>query len=206
LRYQKPRDPERPLICLDETSKQLVIETREPIPAKSGHPIRHDCECVRNGLANIFMTFAPLEGWRNASVTNHRAVVDYAQALKERSDVRFPDAKQIVWVKDNLSTHTAALLCAAFPPEEARRLAKRFERHCTQTRKLARHGRIRTRRPVRPMPGSTHSRQANARKRGRRLVGPTKQTSRKSRLTVHHQRRPRQTQEAIPTILSDWGD
>ena len=129
--YQKPRDPERPLVCLDETSKQLVIETRKPIPAKPGQPIRYDYEYERNGVANIFMTFAPLEGWRKVKVTDHHAAVDYAQVLKELSDVHFPDAKQIVLVQDNLSTHTAASLYAAFPPEEARRLAKRFEWHYT---------------------------------------------------------------------------
>ena len=129
--YQKPRDPDRPLVCLDETSKQLVVETRKPIPAKPGQPVRYDYEYERNGVANIFMTFAPLEGWRKVKVTDHHAAVDYAQVLKELSDVHFPDAKQIVLVQDNLNTHTAASLYAAFPAEEARRLAKRFEWHYT---------------------------------------------------------------------------
>jgi hypothetical protein len=127
--YQKPRDPERPLVCLDETSKQLVAETRKPIPAKPGQTVRYDYEYERNGVANIFMMFAPLEGWRKVKVTDHHAAIDYAQVLKELSDVHFPDAKQIVLVQDNLSTHTMASLYAAFPPEEARRLAKRFEWH-----------------------------------------------------------------------------
>ena len=113
---------------MDETSKQLVVETRKPIPAKPGQPARYDYEYERNGVANIFMTFAPLEGWRKVKVTDHHAAVDYAQVLKELSDVHFPDAKQIVLVQDNLSTHTAASLYAAFPAEEARRLATRFER------------------------------------------------------------------------------
>jgi hypothetical protein len=129
--YQKPRDPDRPLVCLDETSKQLVVETRKPIPAKPGQPVRYDYEYERNGVANIFMTFAPLEGWRKVKVTDHHAAVDYAQVLKELSDLHFPDAKQIVLVQDNLNTHTAASLYSAFPAEEARRLAKRFEWHYT---------------------------------------------------------------------------
>ena len=129
--YQKPRDPDRPLVCLDETSKQLIVETRKPIPAKPGQPVRYHYEYERNGVANIFMTFAPLEGWRKVKVTDHHAAVDYAQVLKELSDVYFPDAKQIVLVQDNLNTHTAASLYAAFPAEEARRLAKRFEWHYT---------------------------------------------------------------------------
>ena len=118
--YQKPHDPDRPLVCLDETSKQLVVETRKPIPAKPGQPVRYDYEYERNGVANIFMTFAPLEGWRKVKVTDHHAAVDYVEVLEELSDVHFPDAKQIVLVQDNLNTHTAASLYAAFPAEEAR--------------------------------------------------------------------------------------
>ena len=129
--YQKPRDPDRPLVCLDETSKQLIIETRAPIPAKPGQPARHDYEYERNGVANLFMMFAPLEGWRHVKVTDHHAAVDYAQVLKELSDVHFPDAEKIVLVQDNLSTHTTASLYAAFPAPEARRLANRFEWHYT---------------------------------------------------------------------------
>ena len=86
--YQKPRDPDRPLVCLDETSKQLIIETRKPIPAKPGRVARHDCEYERNGVANIFMMFAPLEGWRKVKVTDRHAAKDYAQVLKELSDAR----------------------------------------------------------------------------------------------------------------------
>jgi len=129
--YQKPQDPDRPLVCLDETSKQLIAETCVPIPAKPGRVARHDYEYERNGVANIFMMFAPLEGWRHVKVTDRHAAVDYGQALKELSDVHFPSAEKIVLVQDNLSTHTTASLYAAFPAEEARRLAKRFEWHYT---------------------------------------------------------------------------
>src|SRR5271157_4922034 len=129
--YQKPRDPDRPLVCLDETSKQLIVETRAPIPAKPGRAVRHDYEYERNGVANIFMMFAPLEGWRQVKVTDRHAAADYAQVLKELSDVHFPDAEQIRLVQDNLSTHTPASLYATFPAPEARRLAKRFEWHYT---------------------------------------------------------------------------
>ena len=129
--YQKPRDPDRPLVCLDETSKQLIIETRAPIPAKPGQPARHDYEYERNGVAHIFMMFSPLEGWRRVKVTDRHAAADYGQVLKELSDTHFPSAEKIVLVQDNLSTHTAASLYAAFPAAEARRLAKRFEWHYT---------------------------------------------------------------------------
>ena len=79
--YQRPRDPDRPLVCLDETSKQLIAEMRVPIPPKPGRPARHDYEYQRNGVANLFMIFAPLEGWRRVEVTDHHAAVDYAKVL-----------------------------------------------------------------------------------------------------------------------------
>jgi len=129
--YQKPRDPDRPLVCLDETSKQLIVETRARIPAKPGRPARHDYEYERNGAANLFMMFAPLEGWRRVKIIDRYAAGDYAQVLKELSDVHFPDAEKIRLVQDNLSTQTAASLYAAFPTPDARRLAKRFEWHYT---------------------------------------------------------------------------
>jgi hypothetical protein len=129
--YQRPRDPERPVVCLDETSKQLIVETRPPIPVSPGKPARHDYEYERNGVANLFMMFAPLEGWRNVKVTDRHAAIDYAQVLKELSDTHFPDAAKIVLVQDNLSTHTTASLYAAFPAAEARRLVERFEWHYT---------------------------------------------------------------------------
>ena len=129
--YQRPRDPDRPLVCLDETSKQLIIETRAPIPAKPGQPARHDYEYERNGVANLFMMFAPLEGWRRIEVTDRHAAADYAHVLKELSDVDFPTAEKIVLVQDNLSTQTPASLYAAFPAPEARRLVNRFEWHYT---------------------------------------------------------------------------
>jgi hypothetical protein len=129
--YHRPHDPERPVVCVDETSKQLIIETRAPIPAKPGQPRRVDYEYKRNGTANLFMMFAPLEGWRDVTVTDQRAAVDYAQMLKELSDTHFPQASKIVLVQDNLSTHKPASLYEAFPAKEARRLVERFEWHYT---------------------------------------------------------------------------
>ncbi|HYA81762.1 MAG TPA: IS630 family transposase [Methylocystis sp.] len=129
--YQRPHDPKRPLVCLDETSKQLIIETRTPIAVKPGQPAREDYEYERNGVANLFMMFAPLEGWRHVKVTDRRAAVDYAHALKDLSDTHFPDADKIVLVQDNLSTHATASLYEAFPAAEARRLVERFEWHYT---------------------------------------------------------------------------
>ena len=127
--YHRPHDPERPIVCLDETSKQLIVETRTPIAAKPGQPARHDYEYERNGTANLFMLFAPLEGWRHVEVTDRRTAVDYAQILKQLSDEHFPGATKIVLVQDNLNTHKPASLYEAFPATEARRLVERFEWH-----------------------------------------------------------------------------
>jgi len=129
--YQRPHDPARPVVCLDETLKQLIKETRRPIPPRPGQPARHDYEYERNGTANLFMLFAPLEGWRHVEVTDHHTAVDYAQILRDLSDEYFPSAAKIVLVQDNLNIHTPASLYQAFPPAEARRLTERFEWHYT---------------------------------------------------------------------------
>ena len=129
--YTRPHDPARPLVCLDETSKQLVAETRMPVAMAPGRPARIDYEYKRNGTANLFMVFAPLEGWRHVSVTERRTSIDYAHVLKELSDVHFADAETIILVQDNLNTHVPASLYEAFPPRQARRLVERFEWHYT---------------------------------------------------------------------------
>ncbi len=125
--YTRPRDPDHPLVCLDESSKQLVAETRVPIPMKPGRSAKHDYEYERNGTANLFMMFAPLEGWRHVKVTDRHTAVDYANVLKDLSDTHFPAAKKILLVQDNLNTHNKASLYEAFPAAEAFRLAERFE-------------------------------------------------------------------------------
>lgn len=129
--YTRSRDPDCPLVCLDETSKQLIAETRVPVPMKPGRPARFDYEYQRNGTANLFMLFAPLEGWRCVKVTDRHTAVDYAHVLKDLADVHFPTAKTIVLVQDNLSIHAKGPLYQAFPAAEARRLVERFEWHYT---------------------------------------------------------------------------
>jgi hypothetical protein len=129
--YQRPHDPARPVVCLDETSKQLIAETRVPIAAKPGRPARHDYEYERRGTANLFMMFAPLEGWRHVEVTDRHTAVDYAHILRNLSDTHFPDTDKIILVQDNLNTHKPASLYEAFPAAEARRLVERFEWHYT---------------------------------------------------------------------------
>jgi DDE superfamily endonuclease len=129
--YTRPHDPERVLVCLDETSKQLIAETRVPIPMKPGQAARIDYEYERNGTANLFMLFAPLEGWRHIKVTDRHTAIDYAHVLKDLADVHFPHKTAIVLVQDNLNIHSKASLYEAFPPAEARRLVERFEWHYT---------------------------------------------------------------------------
>lgn len=127
--YTRPHDPARPLVCYDETSKQLVAETRAPQQMRPGQPARHDYEYKRNGTANIFMLFAPLGGWRHAGVTQRRTAIDDAKILRDLADIHFPKAEKIVLVQDSLNTHTPASLYEAFEPTEARRIIERFEWH-----------------------------------------------------------------------------
>jgi DDE superfamily endonuclease len=129
--YKRPRDLDVPLVCLDETSKQLLADTRAPISMKPGQPERRDYEYERNGTANLFMMFAPLEGFRHVEITDRRTAIDYARTLEALSDTHFPNAKKIALVQDNLSTHKPASLYEAFPPDKARRLVERFEWHYT---------------------------------------------------------------------------
>lgn len=125
--YLRPRNPKRPLVCLDESSKQLISHTRTPLGVKPGRPARFDHEYKRAGTANLFMLFAPLEGWRHVAVTQTRKAVDYAHILKALSDEHVPEADQITLVQDNLNIHVKASLYKTFAPKEARRLARRFE-------------------------------------------------------------------------------
>jgi hypothetical protein len=128
---RRPYDPRRPLVCIDEASQQQVKETREPLPRQVGKPERYEYEYDRNGVRNLCMIFAPLAGWRHVEVTDRRTSVDCAHCLKDVVDVHFPEADQIVLVRDNLNTHTPAALYEAFAPEEARRISEKLEWHYT---------------------------------------------------------------------------
>jgi hypothetical protein len=129
--YHRPYDPQRPVVCFDEASKQLLRETRTPIAAAPGRPATTDYEYERNGTANLFMMFEPLAGQRHVRVTERRTAVEYAYAVRELVDVHYADAAKIVLVQDNLNTHKPASLYEAFPPDEARRLLERLEIHYT---------------------------------------------------------------------------
>jgi hypothetical protein len=124
-------DPARPLVCLDETSRQVLADTRAPLPVEPGHPARHDPEYVRGGVVNCFLVTAPLQGWREVQVSTQRTRIDWAHCVRDLVDSHFPDAGRIVLVMDQLNTHTPASLYAAFPPDEAKRIADKLEIHST---------------------------------------------------------------------------
>jgi hypothetical protein len=131
--YSRPLDPNRPLVCLDEFCKQLLSEVSDPLPVAPGRPAREDYEYVREGCVSAFMIAMPLEGRREVFVgpEGRRTAIDYALALRHLAEIIHPGAERIVLVQDNLNTHGVASLYEAFPPEEARRLASRFEVHYT---------------------------------------------------------------------------
>jgi len=127
--YQRPYDPLNPVVCIDETNKQLIQETR--VPCEPGQPEKVDSVYVRNGVADVFMICEPLAGKRETIVTETRTALDFAHVLQYTSNILYPRTEKIVLVTDNLNTHTPASLYKAFPPEEARRLTERFEWHYT---------------------------------------------------------------------------
>lgn len=129
--YQRRYDPDYPVVCMDESSKQMVKETRLGIALGVGQVECFDTEYERNGVSNLFMFCEPLLGWRKVKVTDRRTKKDWAVAMKELSDKDYPDAKKIVIIMDNLNTHSAASFYEAFAPEEAHRLRERFEFHHT---------------------------------------------------------------------------
>jgi transposase len=129
--YAEVPDPKRPVVCFDESSIQLIGETRQPIRAKPGRLARYDYEYRRNGTLNLFVFLDAHRPWRKVKVTERRAAEDYAQCMRDLVDVHYPDAEQIRVVQDNLSTHSAGALYQTFPPAEARRVLRRLEFHYT---------------------------------------------------------------------------
>lgn len=129
--YARPYDKRFPVVCMDESSVQLIGEVSTPIPAAPGHPKLVDDEYVRNGVASIFMEVEPLGGKRHVEITERRTRVDWAHFIKGMLDERYCDAEKVVLVMDNLNTHSTTSLYEAFPPDEARRLAQRLEIHYT---------------------------------------------------------------------------
>ena len=129
--YHRSYGENEVLVCLDETSKQLVQETRQTRPARPGAVMAYDYEYQRNGVSNLFMLFAPLEGWRRVEVTERRTKVDWARVVRKLVDEDYADRERIVLVMDNLNTHHPASFYEAFEPAEALRIARRLEIHYT---------------------------------------------------------------------------
>lgn len=129
--YRRPYNPKRPVVCLDETFRQLIGEVREPLPPAPGRVERYDSVYVRNGTASLFLAFEPLAGWRHVAVTNSRRRGDWARFVKALVEGRYREAERIILVMDQLNTHSPASLYEAFPPDEAKRLADRLEIHHT---------------------------------------------------------------------------
>jgi hypothetical protein len=129
--YQGQYSPRNPLVCMDESNKQLLGETREPLPIEPGQPVRYDTEYKRHGTGNLFLAFAPLHSWRTVTVTERRTKQDWAHFMKDLVEVHFPDAEKITLVLDNLNTHTLASLYETFPAPEAHRIARKLELHYT---------------------------------------------------------------------------
>ena len=129
--YARPRDPDRPLVCLDEFCKQLIGDAREVVAAQPGQAQRQDYEYIRHGMCSVFMAYSPLESWREVRVTGQRTARDYAHTIRWLCDEVYPCADKIVPVQDNLNTHTPASLYEAFDPAEALRLKERIEWHYT---------------------------------------------------------------------------
>jgi hypothetical protein len=129
--YRRPYDPHRPVVCMDETSKQLIAETRRPQEAEPGRERRVDYEYERKGVADLFLFFEPLRGWRRIRITPQRRKVEWAWCVKQLLDEDYPEAERLVLVCDNLNTHTGGALYEAFPAAEARRLWERLEVHYT---------------------------------------------------------------------------
>lgn len=129
--YKRPYDPVRPVVCLDETFKQLIGETRVALPPRPGAVERVDHVYVRNGVASLFVAFEPLRGWRTMEVTMHRRRIEWAHFVRALVEGPYRHAEKVILVMDQLNTHSAASLYAAFPPREAKRLADKLEIHYT---------------------------------------------------------------------------
>ena len=129
--YAEPYDPQRPVVCFDETSTQLLAETQPPLPPRPGLPLRQDYEYRREGTRNLFLACEPLAGWREVAVTERRTMQDFARRMRWLADEAYPEAEVVRVVLDNLNTHRRASLYETFPAEEARRIARRLEFHYT---------------------------------------------------------------------------
>lgn len=190
---EKPRDFGRPVVCVGEAGKPLIGDVRDPLAVRPGTAAWQDSASVRGGVANLFMALEPLADRHHVRGTARKRSVDFARFLRALSDGHSPNARKLVRVCDNLSTHSPAALYEAFEPAEARRLAERLEWHDTQTRRLAQRGGDGVERVGWTMPGPPHPRPGHARHGGGGLGAEPQRGRRESRLAAHHRQRTRQT-------------
>ena len=207
--YHRQYGDNEVLVCLDETSKQLVGETRQSRPARPGSAKAYDYEYQRNGVSNLFMLFAPLEGWRRVEVTQRRTKVDWAEVIRKLVDEYYPDRERMVLVMDNLNTHHPSSLYEAFEPAEARRIAERLEIHYTP-----KHGswlnmaEIELGGAVRAVPGPPDSRPKRSAAGGGSLAATAQPGRNTGGLALHHFGCPHQAQVPLPintTLMNKLG-
>ena len=197
--YAEPYDPQRPVVCFDETSTQLLAETRAPLPAGPGRPKREDYEYVRGGTRNLFLTCEPKAGWRHVSITQRRTMQDFAHQMRWLVDEAYPDVRVIRLVLDNLNTHRMASLYETFPAPEARRIAKRLgvPPHA-QAWELAEYGGDRVQRPGPGLSAGTQRRRGQLGKGRQRLRVRAQRNGSLHRLAIHCQGRQTQTPPPLP--------
>jgi len=186
--YAEEPDPQRPVVCFDETPTQLIGEVRQPIAPEPGQIERYDYEYQRNGTANLFVFLDANRPWRKVKVTERRTAQDFAVCMRELAEIHYPEAERIRVVLDNLFTHTPAALYETFPAEEARRVLRRIE----FARQLAQHGRDRNQRADQPVPRPPHRKLLTPDRRGRRLGEAAQSRPRLCQLAVHNRKSPRQ--------------
>jgi hypothetical protein len=183
--YAEPYDPRRPKVNFDETTKQLIQETRLPLPAQPGQPKRFDYEYERNGTRNLFLFVEPQAGERHVHVTEQRTKVDFAHEMQWLVDICYPEAEVIRVVLDNLNTQRIASLYEAFEPAEARRITRKLEFHLhTKTWQLVEHGRNRIERPPATMPRAPYPRRRHAQARHCGLGTPAQRGAGDHRLAL----------------------
>ena len=197
--YHRPYDPKRPVVCVDETFKQLIGATRAPLPPRPGLVERVDHVYTRNGVASLFLACEPLAGWRHIDVTEHRRRTDWAGFIRSLLQGRYREADRVVLVMDQLNTHSPASLYEAFPPEEAKRLADRIEIHHTP-----RHGswlnmaEIELSALGRQCLARRIARAEYAQASDRGLGGQAQRLPHPRPVAVHNPGRPRQTPQPLP--------
>ncbi len=197
--YHRPFDPRRPLICLDETSRQLLAESRPALAAGPGRAARHDPEYVRGGVVNLFLVCEPLRGWREVRVSDRRTRIDWAHCVREVVDVHYPDAEQIVLVMDNLTIQNPCVPLRGVPARggQAHRGPAGHPLHA-EARQLAEHGRNRAQRAAAPVPRPETGHAGSPGAGGGGLDGGAQHQRDGSRLAFHHRRCPDQTHAALP--------